>query len=99
MASYTYSPLQRTYDPKVIGYLPDGLGRDTYIISTNGGLSKSFQNTAGFVTSADFSPRQKPSPLGKGVRKDPAAFKYKADGTGRDSYIIYNSGGLLTGEG
>lgn len=34
------SGLTRTYAPKYMLYEPDGLGRDTYILSNNGGFLK-----------------------------------------------------------
>lgn len=85
---------ERTFDPKVSHYLADGSGRDSYVITNNGGLtagrlwnqkdSKTF-----FMTSQKYFKRESPSP-----RKEAMPFEYRSDGSGRDSYILHNSGGL-----
>ena len=84
--------LQRTFDPKYTHYSCDGGGRDTYIISTNGGL---------MVAKQVMSPL-KDSNLGKykyckpAPRSDSWGLTYHSDGSGRDHYITHNSGGLYS---
>ena len=93
--SYPHSSLEagmaRTNHPKYASYFGDGSGRDKYIIMNNGGLTtddkkffirESFRNTL-----RDHGPKP---------QKDAVSFKYHADGTGRDSYVISNSGGLIS---
>lgn len=87
--------LMRTFSPKYVNYFGDGSGRDTYAVVSNGGLtnvdkkymmSRPFRNT--------FQNRIHASPL-----KDAVSFTYHSDGTGRDSYVISNSGGLVNDYG
>ena len=82
--------MMRTYNPTAIGYSGDGSGRDSYVILNNGGLTNSDQK----------NPMWKPTIRStrdtKMVTHKPAvAFQYYADGSGRDSYVIRNSGGLV----
>jgi hypothetical protein len=87
-----FHSLQRTFDPKYSHYSCDGGGRDSYIKSNNGGLMKE---------------KYKPSPLkdydlGKYKYHSPApkveswGLTYHSDGSGRDHYITFNSGGLYS---
>ena len=82
----------RTFDPKYAHYFANGSGRDCYVEFNNGGFSVSkprakiegtsfmrFGNFAG----GSHSPRMDPSPV-----------DYHSDGSGRDGYIVCNSGGL-----
>ena len=94
------SSLYRTFNPKYAHYTSDGQGRDTYIIKNNGGLCVEPERAK--MTSTHY-PRTNlyvpPHPqynqiLFKGNRKEATAFKYLSDGSGRDSYILINSGGL-----
>jgi len=75
-----------------IQYVPDGTGRDGYINFNSGGFSR-------------FIPKQvipvcyeiiKPSVRNtiRDISKTSWTFKYKSDGSGRDSYILQGSGGL-----
>ena len=84
--------MTRTFHPKVNHYQSDGTGRDHFITLTNGGLTTgriaSFTDSS-FVFKRDPHHYASPSP-----RKDPPAFEYFSDGTGRDSYIKAGSGGL-----
>ena len=86
----------RTFDPKYSHYFSNGSGRDNFIGYNNGGFSipkihgkfdatnfMRLGNLGGGATSGNTSPRMEPKPL-----------EYRSDGTGRDSYIVCNSGGL-----
>lgn len=84
--------LNRTFTGRTIHYLPDGYGRDWYIMHNNGGISKN-PCTTGFST--DKSPNHRtfspPQP------KMEAKFtRYTPDGSGRDTYIQSNFGGLVS---
>lgn len=82
----------RTFDPKYSHYFSDGTGRDGYVESNNGGFSVSrpkiiIQGTSykrfGHSPSGPCSPRVDPMPV-----------EYHSDGSGRDGYIVFNSGGF-----
>jgi hypothetical protein len=82
--------LMRTFSPKYANYFGDGSGRDTYVVLNNGGLAncdkkhmlrRPFRNTL---------QNRNAGPL-----KDAVSHTYHSDGTGRDSYVIHNSGGLV----
>lgn len=92
-ASYPHSPLEasmtRTFKPHYAGYMGDGSGRDSYIITSCGGLNKvdkphMMKRTLKDPKDNSLTP-QKPIP----------AVNYRSDGTGRDSYVVNNSGGLV----
>ena len=75
--------------PKYTTYGPDGLGRDNYIIYNNGGfldkLNKvKIKDNFEVVSTARFY----------NTRRNVAPFKYRSDGTGRDSYVLHEHGGL-----
>lgn len=82
--------LNRTWYPKYCTYFGDGSGRDGYVVFGNGGQHDLRKYTGpmkeGFTTSP-LKPRAIITP-----RKEPTAFDYPPDGTGRDSYIIRNYG-------
>lgn len=84
--------LQRTFDPKYAHYSCDGGGRDTYIISNNGGLA---QVNSKFIPFKGNSSKRfqfyAPAP-----RSDSWGLTYHSDGSGRDHYITVNSGGLYS---
>ena len=77
--------------PKYTHYGSDGQGRDSYILKHNGGLWK--EPTRPFFETTHYV-REKPSVMGPAPLKDATSFKYISDGSGRDFYITYNSGGL-----
>jgi hypothetical protein len=85
------STLYRTEALKNSHYNPTGEGRDTYIYVNNGGVERNKYPYTFFeesrVTRRSFSPG---SP-----RLEPKPLKYKSDGTGRDTYIGSNHGGLF----
>ena len=94
MSSLNIIP-NRTFDPKFPHFHSDGTGRDSYIVNNNGGLSVPRawnQRDAGtnlFSSNQTFAKRMSPSP-----RKEAKPFEYRSDGSGRDSYILANSGGF-----
>ncbi len=69
-----------------IYYPPTGTGRDTYIMTNNGGTNISYK-TQGVPQLGNF---MKFGPLNRTVK--PASFgkiqKYASDGTGRDQYVV-----------
>ena len=80
----------RTYNPGYASYQGDGSGRDSYIILNNGGLTRDEKKNMMWTTKMK-SPRD----LRPAVSKPTPTFKYPSDGSGRDSYVIENSGGLV----
>ena len=85
--------LNRTYDPKWVTYTGDGNGRDQYITFCNGGLNELRRYNGPNKDSNGF--KQVPrSGIHTPVipRKEATAFDYPPDGSGRDSYIIFNHG-------
>ena len=79
------------FNPKYTHYMSDGMGRDSYILRHNGGLwneaIRPYYESKMYTTEKIWcSP---PAPL-----KEATSFKYISDGSGRDFYITYNSGGL-----
>lgn len=85
------SSLYRTFSPTFNAYTRDGDGRDGYIGYNNGGFwntrippGTSFEST--FPESTRYRLRS--------INRQVAPFKYYSDGSGRDSYILINSGGL-----
>ncbi|CAG9334882.1 unnamed protein product [Blepharisma stoltei] len=86
------SSLYRTQPFRTTHYSPDGRGRDTYIQTNNGGVFKGGSPLRLFepqrTVKRQFSPT---SP-----RLDAKPLKYTHDGTGRDTYIGCNHGGLFS---
>ena len=82
----------RTFDPKYTHYYSDGNGRDAFINYNNGGYSipKIFSPQ----TSTNYMRFRTASTANTSPRKDAKPFEYHSDGSGRDSYIVCNSGGL-----
>ena len=85
------SPIDRTYHPKYTTYWGDGSGRDGYAVFANGGLHE-LRDYQGSQPKSPFD-NMKGSPKHSGQpRKEATAFDYVPDGTGRDSYVIFNYG-------
>lgn len=85
------STLYRTFSPTLNAYEHDGSGRDSYISYNCGGYWKTrippgtpLESSGGLCTRYRW---RCPS-------HDVAPFRYYSDGSGRDSYILINSGGL-----
>jgi hypothetical protein len=83
--------LYRTFYPKYAHYPSDGNGRDTYILKHNGGMCS--EGTRPVFQTTQYT-KVKPSVMGPSPLKEATSFKYVSDGSGRDFYITYNSGGL-----
>jgi hypothetical protein len=84
------SSLYRTFRPNFNAYNSNGEGRDIYIQYNNGGFWK-----------MDILPGQNINQYSRGsnyrfrsLNHRAAPFKYLSDGSGRDSYISCNDGGL-----
>ena len=91
----TFSGMQRTFYPKHVSYFGDGTGRDAQITMANGGLNRVDKVGMGhsgvhfYKYKSNVTSRGSPSP-----RKEATTFYYQSDGTGRDSYVLKNNGGL-----
>lgn len=82
--------LQRTFNPKLARYSPDGHGRDRYIAFDNGGLLPGSLPRLTMRKQMVFNG----FPQSRGGKTDATVFTYVSDGSGRDYYITVNSGGL-----
>lgn len=99
----TSKQLARTEHAKHVTYWGDGIGRDSYIITGNGGLVgdanmpstspwtgyQPTNNTTALYTNQAHQMKR------LNAHKEAAALKYYGDGTGRDSYVVVDSGGLV----
>ena len=87
--------MQRTFYPKYVNYFGNGSGRDHQIIGANGGLAKEFKNGMGHTGvhfdryNSGVKVKASPSP-----QREATTFYYQSDGTGRDSYVLMDNGGL-----
>lgn len=87
--------LQRTFYPKHCHYFGSGGGRDAFIILNNGGFNKvdkpNLGNTGVHLKQyhSSVTKRNLPTP-----HKDATTFYYQSDGSGRDSYVLKDNGGL-----
>lgn len=79
------------FKTKYTHYVPDGQGRDKYIIQNNGGLCS--EGKRPFFTSKGY-PKDPPNKMTIAPQRQATSFKYVSDGSGRDFYITCNSGGL-----
>jgi hypothetical protein len=70
-------------------YTSDGKGRDTYIFHNNGGFDKNVSLSHLTPNYNQFRGKQFYN-----CRRNVAPLKYRSDGTGRDSYILKEHGGL-----
>lgn len=84
------SSLYRTFHPKMTSYSPDGFGRDSYILTDNGGVFRAGSRLSKFKSMQARSSCCSPSPP---IPAKPTS--YQSDGMGRDSYICVNYGGLV----
>ena len=94
--------LARTEHVKYATYWGDGLGRDSYIVTGNGGLRSGDAVQAEINTG--FQAKTNSSRLYTNQNhqfkrlvgsKDATALRYFGDGSGRDSYVVADSGGLV----
>lgn len=81
-------------------YHGDGQGRDSYIIVGNAGLIKpdAYKNTPPLL---GYQPLNRSTLYHgqtkqfHGALKEPTVWKYFGDGSGRDGYVVIDSGGLI----
>ena len=95
MKNNELNSLNRTYAPSLVNYFSDGRGRDTYINYNNGGFlnkgARIYKGLNKFEKNGDVLPA---TTNFKSLNKNIAPFRYYSDGSGRDKYIIHESGGL-----
>lgn len=84
--------LYRTEALKNSHYNPNGEGRDTYIYVNNGGVER---NTYPYQFKEESRVVRRNFVAGS-PRLDSKPLKYKHDGSGRDTYIGHNHGGLFS---
>ena len=93
--THELATMQRTFYPKHTSYFGDGSGRDLQIILNTGGLNRIEKQNMGHTGvqlqkyNSNVTKRVSPAP-----RKEATTFYYQSDGSGRDSYILKNNGGL-----
>lgn len=83
-----------TSDLYSIRYRSDGMGRDSYVYHNNGGLmnySPSAHKKSDLISSGRLIPNR---PDRKGVGDPSRPVHYVCNGSGRDSYVFANDGGL-----
>ena len=83
--------INRTENIKYTTYWGDGSGRDGHIVFANGGLHD-LRNYQGSKPRHPFDHMKGAHRRVSQPRKEETAFDYVPDGTGRDSYIIFNYG-------
>ena len=83
----------RTVKTNIILYPTDGTGRDGYIYFNSGGFWKDN------IKRYSLEEKYKRSSFARfhSIRRDPPIWNYHADGTGRDTYILHDYGGLING--
>jgi hypothetical protein len=84
------SSLNRTYHPKWATYWGDGNGRDQYITFNNGGLNE--QRMYGSKGKNCWKDSVVPIIRSAAPNKEATAINYTGNGSGRDSYVIFNEG-------
>ena len=82
------SSLYRTARPRFTLYSPDGLGRDRYIIYNNGGFWKTNEYKISPKANYEYPKYNNFHTLFHMA----APFKYYSDGSGRDSYVLRDTG-------
>jgi hypothetical protein len=92
MTSSLARPPLRTVKNNFTFYQHDGLGRDGYISYNNGGFWK--DNQVKLYKAKDLSIYSRPICVSPPNPRAPP-FKYVCDGSGRDSYIMCDEGGLV----
>ena len=81
--------MARCTNPGYVNYSGDGSGRDSYIILNNGGLTHEPKDHMMWSSKI-----KTPRVMQKSPHKGAVGFQYRSDGSGRDSYVLKNSGGL-----
>ena len=77
--------------PKYLLYRENGTGRDSYIAVDNGGMYHPSKTIPEYPVST-FIARRKPNSVKPQMSQK--VNRYNSNGTGRDSYIMSNSGGF-----
>lgn len=85
------SIFNRTVKTNIVLYPTDGMGRDGYITYNDAGFWK--ENIKPVCPKITYG--RKPFPCFKSLKRIPPSWNYHSDGTGRDTYILYNYGGLI----
>ena len=86
----TNTLFNRTVKTNIIIYPTDGMGRDGYITYNNAGFWK--ENIKPIVPKEKFG--RPPFAVFRSLKNTPPIWTYYSDGSGRDSYVYYNNGGL-----
>lgn len=86
----TNSIFNRTVKTNIIIYPTNGMGRDGYIAYNNAGFWK--ENIKQIVPKETFG--RTPFAVFHSLKSTPPIWTYYSDGSGRDSYVYYNNGGL-----
>lgn len=86
----TNSIFNRTVKTNIILYPTDGFGRDGYIAYNNAGFWK--ENIKPILPKEVF--KRPPFAVFRSLKNTPPIWTYYSDGSGRDSYVYYNNGGL-----
>jgi hypothetical protein len=87
--------MQRTFNPTYTRYYGNGTGRDHQVIQYDGGLTSNAKGGLGHTGvhlpryNHSVTRRTSPTPV-----KEASTFYYQSDGTGRDSYVVMDNGGL-----
>ena len=76
-----------------VNYFADGTGRDTFVKNDNGGFYKAYEPVRAVPVTSFTSKRQYAPPAP--VMKSRGVY-YHSDGSGRDSYVCVNAGGLTS---
>ena len=74
-----------------VHYFADGTGRDTFVKNDNGGFFKAYHPAPAHAVTS-FTQKRRYDPPAPVMHS--RAVQYHCDGTGRDSYIGFNKGGL-----
>lgn len=91
----SFASMQRTFYPKYLSYYGDGSGRDQQVIMANGGLTREPKKGLGHHGvhfnryNSNVMKKASPSP-----NREALTFYYQSDGSGRDSYVLMDNGGL-----
>lgn len=85
------SLFNRTVKTNVVLYKADGMGRDGFITYNDAGFWKEHIKEV----KPEIKYGRKPFPCFKSLKNIPPSWKYHSDGTGRDTYILSNFGGLI----
>lgn len=83
--------LGRTIKTSLPQYWPDGYGRDVYIAYDNAGIWKDNLKPLNRKPTFDYHKYSNFHSL----KRIPPSWRYFSDGTGRDTYIVHDEGGLV----